>query len=1305
MSLLRRSQPLLIATIVAGAAACVSDDDLSLSSTATSTSELDVIGLAERPAALLVLSPSATPAQLRRLEQTLTRLGGGVLEMLPPRLVIAQVPAGAETALSALGVVAKFERAVAASDLASPTLAEERFLSVYSARWFPAQVPTEERLVPTRVPRPQSELEAAPQPIPAGVRAAAEAAAIDPEDTVSVPFGSGKVVVSIILPESNGAIDPSTEDWNEALIRETYLKVQAGLDKIASADPNADLRFVLHYESSPTAGGLPGTVDTGYEFGQRAQWGSSTEFLATADILGQLLDREVAEGDVWNAALEYDAALKRRYDADAAFFVIVAANGNYTASLRAHAFINGPWTVLDTSYGWETFTHEFGHIYGALDEYCPDQCVSPSTITGYLGMYNANAASNEAGGGIDNGRGEAVTSLMEYNNPDSINGYTRGAWGWLDTDGDGIIEVRDTLPKSELTATVSGQNVRLTGQIIDRGDSRPFGGVRYSANRIVALEYAFDAAGPWFREPLPGATRGRETVDLTLTGIRAGSRRLYVRGVNSVGNVEPRPLVLNVTTTGSANTAPHLRLNVPLQAGSSGTTAISTLARDLDNDTVQVRYDLDGNGSWDTGYLAVGTYSFTARAGVATIKAQARDARGATRIVSAELPVVSGVPAPALSLSAQPSLVHGAATANLAMTAAATSGSTVKVVTELLTNDEQFRQESAPNSTGQIALALPTPPSLKARNLDLTTGDPSLAVGWARDLIALDANTVMVAGGTAGLWILDVTDRAAPRVLSRLALETSANHFFRSGNLVYVLGTYLTVVDISSRTSPRELKQSRSVTAQALGEVLEPIDVADGGEWPNQHSFNLVHGAKISSTRIELTIDHPRPADLLIKLVPSKDLRREPIVLWDHRSATGGLRTLVFTSSNTPTLRALDGMFADGFWSVEILDDQANGQAGRLVSTRVQFSTTARAVKVIDNASQIAGRTSTGSLVIAGSGLETLDVSSSTNILSQARLTGSGTQQASMSGNIAIVSMGLQWKNGPEPRLRGLCAVNLSNARSPQVIRCETTLGEPFEHVTVGSRLYAGMMTSCSEGQENCENQSFTIVGDTARFTQNLTWRRGTTPLRIDRSSIGTDQQIWTVGQGFVQDLNVSNPAAVAVRQSYPRTYAARLVRLSGNDVVLFQYSTLAQTTTLGDAHNILSRIYRVSVEARNNSTGRTTRAYRTVHVVPYDQAPTSASASVVPGKSPGEPPRLRLETTDPNGGTTWDTSVMARIDWDSDGAFDTNWYWLGNDGTTRFFSDVDIEVPAGTYNATVEARDGFWGRYRRTMTVVIPAL
>src|SRR5205085_3690667 len=118
-------------------------------------------------------------------------------------------------------------------DIASPTLAEQRFSSVYSARWFPTDVPVGGRIEPLRVAHPVGEEESAPrEPIAPGEPNPGDPGGpsgpvIDPEDQQAVPFASGTVVVSVVLPESNGSIDPSTEDWNEDLIRQTYLKVQS----------------------------------------------------------------------------------------------------------------------------------------------------------------------------------------------------------------------------------------------------------------------------------------------------------------------------------------------------------------------------------------------------------------------------------------------------------------------------------------------------------------------------------------------------------------------------------------------------------------------------------------------------------------------------------------------------------------------------------------------------------------------------------------------------------------------------------------------------------------------------------------------------------------------------------------------------------------------------------------------------------------------------------------------------------------------------------------------------------------------
>ena len=71
----------------------------------------------------------------------------------------------------------------------------------------------------------------------------------------------------------------------------------------------------------------------------------------------------------------------------------------------------------------------------------------------------------------------------------------------------------------------------------------------------------------------------------------------------------------------------------------------------------------------------------------------------------------------------------------------------------------------------------------------------------------LDGNLIAVAAGTGGVWIVDVTDRAAPRVVAQVPLETTAHRLRKVGTKLYVLGSYLAVLDVADPRAPRELKQ------------------------------------------------------------------------------------------------------------------------------------------------------------------------------------------------------------------------------------------------------------------------------------------------------------------------------------------------------------------------------------------------------------------------------------------------------------------------------------------------------------------
>jgi hypothetical protein len=109
------------------------------------------------------------------------------------------------------------------------------------------------------------------------------------------------------------------------------------------------------------------------------------------------------------------------------------------------------------------------------------------------------------------------------------------------------------------------------------------------------------------------------------------------------------------------------------------------------------------------------------------------------------------------------------------------------------------------------------------------------------------------------------------------------------------------------------------------------------------------------------------------------------------------------------------------------------------------------------------------------------------------------------------------------------------------------------------------------------------------------------------------------------------------------------------------------------------------------------------VHVIPYDHAPTVVSARMVQ-KDPSIPWRVQVIARDVDN-ATWDPNLFARVDFDADGVFDTDWAYMGPGEGGEWYGEAEIPgVAAGTYpDAVVEVRDGFWARNRMTVALTVP--
>jgi len=272
--------------------------------------ELDAVSEPPPQTSLLVLAPGADRA---RLVRTIERdLRGVVYHQLGARLLVVRVPENADAALAQLGVAQRFERSVQAGEIAGATLEESRFVRVFDNRYYPESTPPPGRFAVRRaiVADRSQPFEEAPRLAPGGAGSGF--------DTITTPYASGTVVVAILLPESNGVAEPSTEDWTEDTIVETYQKIQTALEAYERSEPNARLRFILHYESAPDHGGLPGTIDSDYEYGQHAQFGGpppngADESTVSAALLAKILGHRVASD--FDGSYEYLNRLREQYPA------------------------------------------------------------------------------------------------------------------------------------------------------------------------------------------------------------------------------------------------------------------------------------------------------------------------------------------------------------------------------------------------------------------------------------------------------------------------------------------------------------------------------------------------------------------------------------------------------------------------------------------------------------------------------------------------------------------------------------------------------------------------------------------------------------------------------------------------------------------------------------------------------------------------------------------------------------------------------------------------------------------------------
>jgi len=337
------------------------------------------------------------------------------------------------------------------------------------------------------------------------------------EDTAE--YMLGRVAVTVVLLESNGIVDPSTEDWNPTHRQEVLRNIEDGLDwwrqALAKRTDKHTLDFVLDRKFVDSA------FSTAYEPIQR----SSDDYSLWAN------DFLVAQGYGSNPLLDdnmraFNQSQRMKLQTDWAFTIFVvnsqndsdgqfALGGTYRG---AFSFAGGLFQVVPSTRPASTFAHETGHMFWALDEYAGGS--SYYRQRGYYNTQNTNAIvanPDPAFSQQDSIMSEDTALDRAYVNRTSP-ASTFALVGWQDSDGDGIFDVLDVPLALELTGQYDPFSGRFrwtgrasVGTLPNLNSSGNQSSI--SIDRIARLETRIEG-GEWTTRSLPNSSA--VAVDVTI---------------------------------------------------------------------------------------------------------------------------------------------------------------------------------------------------------------------------------------------------------------------------------------------------------------------------------------------------------------------------------------------------------------------------------------------------------------------------------------------------------------------------------------------------------------------------------------------------------------------------------------------------------------------------------------------------------------------------------------------------------------------------------------------------------------------
>lgn len=410
---------------------------------------LAVSGHAAEPPALILVGQdggSGFPEAIQALKQS----GVRPLHLFPPDALIAEFPESAEGAVQSPGLTV-FRTPVEGWDMSvlgkNQALAAEAWNVVFHGRGL--QTPAE-----PAEPAEDDALE-----IPASRGEAGLACTADAPSRMLSEYLLGSITINVILPESTGAVDASTENWDESREAQALAGVVAGAQWLLARAPIQSGALALSFTYHLYSGRTDARAAVSYEPISRAadptHEPGSGEGLWTNQIYNAF--GYSAHTDRWAKARAFGHASRMADGTNWAATVFVVdslsdPDGRFTDNRFAYTWQPGSHFVMtyDNS-GWgiarmgSVFAHELCHAFWAKDEYSGSGC-SCAQSSGYLNGTNGNCAAT-----CSASEASCVMRSADLSNgTGSVCPFTAKQLGWLDADSDGIPDSVDAPPALSL---------------------------------------------------------------------------------------------------------------------------------------------------------------------------------------------------------------------------------------------------------------------------------------------------------------------------------------------------------------------------------------------------------------------------------------------------------------------------------------------------------------------------------------------------------------------------------------------------------------------------------------------------------------------------------------------------------------------------------------------------------------------------------------------------------------------------------------------------------------------------------------